>query len=115
MFPSQLKAMIGKGEPVLIVDVREEEELTAEPFFSEPPLNYSRIPLGLFFLSEEELTARLDDAAAKMGKKLGEVPIVLVCHSGNRSGMGVLQLGDYGIRAENLEGGWLSWKHFQGA
>lgn len=102
--------MIAKQEPVLIVDVREEDELAAEPFFAERPFYYSIIPLGLFFaLPKEEIAARLDDAAEKMGKKLGAVPLVLVCHSGNRSGMAVLQLGDYGIRAENLEGGWVAW------
>ena len=78
----------------LVLDVREESEYQAGHV-----LNSKLIPLG------------------KLGERIGELekykeqPIVVVCRSGNRSGMACAKLGKHGFtQAFNLAGGVTAWQ-----
>jgi rhodanese-related sulfurtransferase len=61
-----------------------------------------RLVVGLH-IPLEDLESRLDELP-------GDRTIVVVCRSGNRSGIATAALRRAGYRAENLEGGLRAWK-----
>lgn len=91
---SELKERLDRGQPIVLVDVR-------EPFEKEiadlPEKGQVRIPLGEFESRLEELDP--DD------------PIVLYCRTGNRSGWATQRLRARGFQnAWNLQGGLMAWR-----
>jgi rhodanese-related sulfurtransferase len=60
------------------------------------------------------LSASIHIPLAELGSRMTEVPsghtILVVCRSGNRSGLATTALRRAGYRAENLEGGLTAWK-----
>lgn len=98
------------GNPYLLVDVREADEIMEEPFSVGEHPHVLPIPLtSLMVLPKEEVTARLEDAARRIGRPVGELLIVTACRSGNRSRLAAERLGSLGITADNLEGGRIAW------
>lgn len=90
--PSEIKTRLAQGEKLVLIDVREDEEV-AEGMIQ----GAIHIPLG-------QLPDRLD-----------EIPqaeeVILVCRSGNRSGraLGYLEANGYkGLK--NMTGGMLEWE-----
>lgn len=78
----------------LVLDVREQSE-----YESGHVLKSKHIPLG-----------KLSDRIGEL-EKFRERPIVVICRSGNRSGMACGLLGKQGFtQAYNLEGGVLAWQ-----
>lgn len=78
----------------LVLDVREDSEFKAGHV-----LNAIHIPLG-------KLAERIGEL-----EKYKERPIVVVCRSGNRSGMACAMLGKQGFtQAYNLAGGVMAWQ-----
>jgi len=91
MTVEELKALMDRGEPPVVLDVREAQELQIASF----PAPVLHVPLGT-------LPARL-----------GEIPkdtrIVCVCRSGARSAQAAQFLRQRGYDAVNLDGGILAW------
>lgn len=52
----------------------------------------------------------LEDLGSRLNELPGDRTIVVVCRSGNRSGIATAVLRRAGYRAENLEGGLRAWK-----
>ncbi len=80
------------GHEVMLVDVREPHERTAELGFVGPSLN---VPL-----------ARLDEAARAW---TAETPVIAICRSGKRSGRAALALEARGFRVASMVGGMVRW------
>lgn len=106
MQAQELKDRLKRGDPLILIDVRDSDELKAEPFFDSLPkyfLNISVLPI--IFSSKQELEKQIFEAL-----RLPEsTPIVTMCHAGGRSKRACDQLVRHGWRAENLEGGILAW------
>lgn len=111
MTAEECKKMLSEDElSILFVDVRETDEVMDDPYFSVPPKNFVNIPLGVvMMLPEEELRVRLAETATLCGKTLEAMMVVLACRSGGRSAMAQMKLSEYGIDAENLDGGRIGW------
>lgn len=78
----------------LVLDVREDDEYKAGHV-----LNSRQIPLG-------KLNQRIGEL-----EKYKDQPIVVICRSGNRSGMACAMLGKQGFtQAYNLGGGVIAWQ-----
>ena len=88
--PDELRRRVEGGEPVFVLDVREDEEVAEWPFPGAV-----HIPLGTLGAR----TAELPD----------DVPIVVVCHSGVRSKAVADALARAGWPADNLAGGIVAW------
>jgi adenylyltransferase/sulfurtransferase len=88
-----LRAALDRGEPLLLLDVREPEE------FAVARIEGARlVPLG-------ELEARLGELEAWRGGR-----VVVTCHHGMRSARGAQILREHGFaRVENLAGGIDAW------
>jgi rhodanese-related sulfurtransferase len=88
--PEEVKARIGRGEDVFLLDVREAIEVEEWAY----PIGVN-IPLS------------------ELGDRLDEVPsdqtVVVACRSGQRSASAARALSDAGWNAENLSGGALAW------
>lgn len=101
-----LKQKLAAGEHLILLDVRDADEIQAEPFFTVPPKNSLNIPiLPLLFSSREELEARI---FAPLGYP-STTPIITLCHSGGRSSRACQALRQHGWTAENLDGGNEAW------
>ncbi len=111
MLAKDLKlAMQQEGNKYLLVDVREEEEISAAPFFSGSTAHCVNIPLTVLAVSpKEEVVARLEAAASGLGFVLPDVKIAVACRSGSRSSFAAERLSSFGIAAENMEDGRISW------
>jgi rhodanese-related sulfurtransferase len=80
-----------KGDPVVIIDVRQPEE------FSGGHIHSARLmPLNTLSVKMHELPKDRD--------------ILVVCRSGSRSSMATRQLVSAGYRAINLSGGMMAWE-----
>ncbi|OGM92938.1 hypothetical protein A2372_03775 [Candidatus Wolfebacteria bacterium RIFOXYB1_FULL_54_12] len=90
----ELREKLKSGERIVLLDVREQDELKESPKI-ERALN---VPMGEVSLEEEKGTFAKD------------VKIVAICRSGARSGMIARALKQRGYDAENLEGGMLEWE-----
>ncbi|MBP9752132.1 MAG: rhodanese-like domain-containing protein [Candidatus Moranbacteria bacterium] len=111
MLAKDLKlAMQQEGNKYLLVDVREEAEISAAPFFKDVSPNYINIPLTVVAVSpKEEIVSRLETAAKSMGFLLSDAKVMIVCRSGSRSDFAVERLASFGIRTENVDDGRIGW------
>lgn len=94
---------------LLLVDVREEDEIHIYPLFEDD----THMPIIIFPLSElvtknskEEIQEYLDQACAIKGIDNKDRLLVMVCRSGGRSQQAERMLEGYGFDVENLEGGY---------
>jgi len=90
----ELKRKIGKEEPIIIVDVRTDEELQFGKIRQA-----IHIPMHLLPQSLNELDKNKQ--------------IILYCHSGQRSSMCAEYLEKQGFKTASLIDGILSWKKYQ--
>ncbi|WP_078594752.1 rhodanese-like domain-containing protein [Evansella clarkii] len=88
--PKYVKERLDKGENLSIIDVREPQEI-AEGKIPDA----KSIPLG-------ELLTRLKDVDQ-------DKEHIMVCRSGNRSGLASEWLSDRGYKVKNMTGGMLKW------
>ena len=94
MTPTELNDRMKRGDSVVLVDVREEQEREIADL---PDWGQRWIPLGDFLARMEELDQ--------------EEPVVLYCRSGARSGWATRQMLARGYeKVWNLQGGLLRWK-----
>jgi rhodanese-related sulfurtransferase len=106
----QLKQALAEGkEKILIVDVREMDEVAEMPLLSGVAY-YVNLPMSVIqMLPKEEVKERFEKLSAGAGVKLDEMRVILSCRSGARSGAVQAELARDGIETENLEGGYLGW------
>lgn len=101
-----LKKKLAAGEKVILLDVREPDEIKESPFFHSLPPLYLNIPLLILLSSpKEELEKRIF-------RSLGvpeTTPIVALCHSGRRSEKACEHMKRCGWLVENLTGGHVAW------
>ncbi|AZK44876.1 rhodanese-like domain-containing protein [Paenibacillus lentus] len=89
--PQALAERLRKGEQVMMLDVREPEE------WAEGHLHGAKhIPLGQILERLSELNA--------------EEELVVICRSGNRSGLACELLQEKGFNVVNMTGGLLAWE-----
>jgi len=88
--PHEVKARLARGEDVVLLDVREHDEVAAWAY----PVGM-HIPLG-------ELAGRLNEVPR-------DTTVVVACRSGVRSAQAAQALSEAGWSAENLTGGMLAW------
>ena len=88
--PEEVARRLRSGEAVTVVDVREPAEWAAGHIRGS-----LHIPLGHLFLRLNELDERRE--------------IIVVCRSGNRSGLACEMLAARGYKAVNMAGGLLRW------
>lgn len=89
----ELKTRLDKEEPLLVIDVREPYE------YEEFNIGSENIPLGNLSTTIPQLEDYKD------------AEIVMVCRSGNRSGMAKQMLTQAGFtKVRNLLGGMLAWQ-----
>lgn len=91
MLPQEVKERLAKGEKLNIIDVREPEE-----WESGHIPNAKHLPLG------------------SLGQRYGELdrsqPYIIVCRSGNRSGLACELLEELGYDVTNMPGGMSRWE-----
>ncbi len=106
-----LKNLLEEGkERMLLIDVREPDEVSDEPYFEDPPMNY--VPLSLTVLSvlpKEELAEILREQLRQLNWSEGDIRIVTLCRSGRRSEMACRYLSHLDVRVESLDGGYEAW------
>lgn len=106
MDAATLKEKIQQGESIILLDVRDAEEIQKAPFFTEAPKNYLNIPiLPLLFASKAELEEKIFGVIGVPTTTL----IVTLCRSGGRSERACIQLRNHGWQAESLDGGIVAW------
>ncbi|MDP3999198.1 MAG: rhodanese-like domain-containing protein [bacterium] len=98
MKTSELKEKIKKGEDVILLDVREKEEVEAGGDMIEGAKN---IPMGKVFTE-----------AAK-GNLPKDKKIITICKTGGRCEIVARELKQKGFDIEHLEGGIEEWKKSQ--
>ncbi|AJY76654.1 rhodanese-like domain-containing protein [Paenibacillus beijingensis] len=91
MTTEQLRTKLEEGEPLNLIDVREQEE------WNEGHIKEAK------FLPLSELQERLDELKGQTQ------PLVLICRSGNRSGKACAFLAAQGYSVVNVLGGMLAW------
>ncbi|WP_339158483.1 rhodanese-like domain-containing protein [Paenibacillus sp. FSL W8-0186] len=89
--PQELSARLKKGEAVKMLDVREPEEWAAGHIEGA-----KHIPLG-------QILERLGELDA-------DEELIVICHSGNRSGLACELLEEKGFNVVNMTGGLLAWE-----
>lgn len=108
-----LKNLLEEGkEHVLLIDVREPDEVSDEPYFEVPPDNY--FPLSLTILSvlpKDELSGKIREILDRLGWEADSVRIVTLCRSGRRSEAALSYIARLGLSlpAESLDGGYGAW------
>ncbi len=86
----ELKNMKEKGEDFQLIDVREDFE------YEMSNLNGENIPLGGILIETDKIS--------------NDKPVVVMCRSGKRSAMAIMQLEQQGFtNLYNLQGGILAW------
>lgn len=88
--PADLRARLAAGEALVVLDVREADEVAEWSFPGAV-----HIPLG--------------QLGARAGELPGDVPVVVICHAGVRSAMAAEALSNAGWEAESLVGGVSAW------
>ncbi len=92
--PGELEERLEQGDELTLVDVREPYEREIADL---PEVGQLRIPLG-----------QLMDRASELDR---DVPVILYCRSGSRSGWATQELAGRGFdNVWNLKGGLLAWK-----
>jgi rhodanese-related sulfurtransferase len=106
-----LKQALAEGtEKILVVDVRETDEVEESPLLPSGLAYYTNLPLSVIqMLPKEEVKERFEQLSAAAGAKLDETRVILSCRSGGRSSAAQAMLAGYGVETENLEGGYLGW------
>lgn len=106
MEAQDLKDRLKHGEDLILLDVREPDEIAVDPYFLSPPKYFLNIPvLPLIFSSKQELKERIFGTLG-----LPETtPVITLCQTGGRSQRACEELRRHGWKAENLEGGILAW------
>lgn len=88
--PQELRERIASGEELVLIDVREDDEVA----FGMIP-GAQHIPMGLIPQQTDELPA--------------DTEIIFICRSGNRSQRVCEYLQQFGIKGSNLSGGMIEW------
>jgi len=108
-----MKELLSQGKKnVLIVDVREGDEVKDAPLLPPETPYYQNFPLSILrVLPREEIRTRVEEFLVHADTLLSErVRIILSCRSGGRSSQAQEICARAGIETENLEGGYLAWK-----
>lgn len=101
-----LKHKIASHELLILIDVREPDEVEADPYFIAPPICYLNVPMmPLLYASQSELETKI---FTSLGLPVTTL-IITLCRSGGRSARACAHLRQFGWRAENLEGGIVAW------
>lgn len=108
---SELQRLIAANpDRVFVLDVRERDEVAADPLFPTGTAYYAGLPLSVLrMLPQAELAGRIREQVAAAGRDIDTVTLVLSCRSGGRSYQAQALLADVGITAESLDGGSLAW------
>lgn len=108
----EMKAVLDYGqELVLIVDVRECDEVAEAPLLSPGTPYYANLPLSVLqVLPETEVKTRFEELLEVAGPRLEQVRVILSCRSGGRSSRAQEICLRAGVETENLEGGYLAWQ-----
>lgn len=108
----EMKAVLDHGqELVLIVDVRECDEVAEAPLLSPRTPYYANLPLSVLqVLPETEVRMRFEELSGMASLRLEQVRVILSCRSGGRSSRAQEICSRAGIETENLEGGHLAWQ-----
>lgn len=100
-----------KQSRVLVVDVRECDEVAEAPLLSPRTPYYANLPLSVLqVLPETEVKTRFEELLEVAGPRLEQVRVILSCRSGGRSSRAQMICSGVGIETENLEGGYLAWQ-----
>ena len=100
-----------KQSRVLVVDVRECDEVAEAPLLSPRTPYYANLPLSVLqVLPETEVKTRFEELLGVAGPRLEQVRVILSCRSGGRSSRAQEICSRAGIETENLEGGHLAWQ-----
>lgn len=113
-----LRHLLETGEEhILLIDVREQGEVSDEPYFEAPPGNYFPLSLTvLAVLPKEELVEKIRERLHQLNWNEQDIRIVTLCRSGRRSEMACpyfTRLG-FAIPAESLDGGYGAWMRVSG-
>lgn len=99
MTPRELKDRIDRGDRLAILDVREDDERAYSSLKPPESVVDLHIPLG-------EIAARADEVASLAGG----IPLVVLCHHGQRSMVAATWLSRRGLEdVHNLDGGIDAW------
>nr|WP_167815120.1 rhodanese-like domain-containing protein [Sporolactobacillus shoreae] len=90
ILPDELNRILEKGDPVTVVDVREDDEVAA-----------GKIPQAIHI--------PLADIPERFQELDRSKEYVMVCRSGHRSGLATEFLQNEGFHVTNMEGGMLEW------
>jgi len=102
--------IVSDPDRVLVIDVRERDEVAAEPLFPVGTAYYAGLPLSVLrMLPQAELPGRIREQVAAAGRDIDATTLVLSCRSGGRSCQAQALLAGVGIAAESLDGGSLAW------
>lgn len=109
---STLKEMLAHGkEALLLVDVRERDEVNETPFGLLPNLSCVNIPLSVLQMwPREERVLRLRECGEQQGLVWEEMRVIFACRSGGRSLLAQVLSREAGVDADNLAGGLLLWQ-----
>ncbi len=99
---AELDEMLMRGEPFLLLDVRNQDEFERWKIEGRNPVETIHIPYFAFLENEEENIARIPK-----GKR-----IVVVCAKGGSSDYVAGLLRERGYDALNLEGGMIAWGNY---
>ena len=100
-----------KQSRVLVVDVRECDEVAEAPLLSPRTPYYANLPLSVLqVLPETEVKTRFEELLGMVGLQSGQARVVLSCRSGGRSSRAQAICLGAGVETENLEGGYLAWQ-----
>lgn len=110
--PEVLKEILREGkEKVLVVDVREVDEVAEAPLLPGGTVNYVNVPLSVLqMLPKDELLVRLEESAKTAGIDLSSTRLIFSCRSGGRSSQAQQIVSQAGRESENLQGGFLGWQ-----
>ncbi len=93
---SEVKAKIDSAEQILLLDVRTGEEFDGSLGHID----------GAILIPLQELMQRISELDDHKDKE-----IIVICHSGSRSGIATQLLRDKGYNALNMDGGMIAWNY----
>ncbi len=112
IFAKDLNALLAhKQSRVLVVDVRERDEVAEAPLLPPGTPYYANLPLSVLqVLPETEVRMRFEELSGMASLRLEQVRVILSCRSGGRSSRAQEICLRAGVETENLEGGYLAWQ-----